>query len=167
MGRFRELTSSGNRPYRVESPRMEIDRRGDLFDLDEFLARPLFAHLATGSPDGPRESPVWYLWEHCAIWHTGTSQDSFPKRIMSEPRCAIGVVDFNLERGLLKHVGMRGTAIVVPLSSDRLYRLLRRYLGNDRATWNKRFGKAVIERLDLMIKFDPHSVVMNDQSYFK
>ncbi len=146
---------------------MAIHRRGDLFDLDDFLARPLFAHLATGSLDGPRESPVWYLWEDRAIWLIGTSQDSFPKRIVSEPRCAIGIVDFNLEQGLLKHVGMRGTAMVVPLNNGRLYRLLRRYLGDDRAAWNKRFCKAVIDRLNLMIKFDPRSVVMNDQSYFK
>jgi hypothetical protein len=29
-----------------------------LFDLGEFLSRPLFAHLAHASDNGPRESPV-------------------------------------------------------------------------------------------------------------
>lgn len=38
-----------NPNYGLESAGMEIHRSGDPFDLDEFLARPLFAHLATGS----------------------------------------------------------------------------------------------------------------------
>jgi len=33
------------------------------FDADEFLQKPLLAHLATASGDGPRESPVWFVWE--------------------------------------------------------------------------------------------------------
>lgn len=33
------------------------------FDPSEVLAKPLTAYLATGSPDGPRSSPVWFLWE--------------------------------------------------------------------------------------------------------
>lgn len=53
--------------------------KGDQIDLDEFLARPLVAHLATASPDGPRESPVWFLWEQGSIWLVGTTRDSFPK----------------------------------------------------------------------------------------
>ncbi|MBC5799303.1 MAG: pyridoxamine 5'-phosphate oxidase family protein [Candidatus Eremiobacteraeota bacterium] len=147
---------------------MDIHRSGDdLFNLDEFLGRPLFAHLATGSPDGPRESPVWFLWEESAIWLIGTSQDSFPKRVVNEPRCAIGIVDFDLERGLLQHVGMRGTATVEDLNHERLCRLLRRYLGENWESWNPGFVARVIDRIDLMIRFDPRSVVMNDQPYFK
>jgi hypothetical protein len=30
------------------------------FNLDEFLSRPLYAHLAHNSDQGPRESPVWF-----------------------------------------------------------------------------------------------------------
>ncbi len=40
-------------------------------ELDEFLARPLFAHLATVVDGSPRESPVWFLWEHNALWIIG------------------------------------------------------------------------------------------------
>ena len=146
---------------------MEIQRSGSPFDLDEFLARPLFAHLATASADGPRESPVWFLWEHDTIWPIANSTDSFPKRVAIESRCALGFVDFNVEDGFLQHVGMRGTASVEPLDHDRLYRLLRRYLGEDRSAWNQQFREAVVDQLDLMIRFEPQSVVMRDQSYFK
>jgi hypothetical protein len=84
-------------------------------DLEEFLSRLLFAHLASASEEGPRESPVWFLWEDGAVWIIGSLRDdSFPRRIEREPRCAIGIVDFDLERGLVHHVGMRGRASVEP-----------------------------------------------------
>ena len=146
---------------------MNIDRSGREFDLDEYLSLPLMAHLATGSLNGPRESPVWFLWEYDAIWLVGSSHDSFPKRIANEPRCALGFVDFNVSAGVLRHVGMRGRATIVPLDDQRLYRLLTRYLGPDRTVWNLEFKRTVIERLSLMIRFEPHSVVMRDRSYFK
>jgi hypothetical protein len=41
---------------------------GARFDLDEFLSRPLMVHWATGTPDGARESPLWYPWEEQALW---------------------------------------------------------------------------------------------------
>ena len=137
------------------------------FDLDEFLQRPLFAHLATLSAEGARESPVWYLWEGGAIWLIGNRRDSFPKRIEADSRCAIGIVDFDLARGFLQHVGMRGNATVEPLDKARLLRLLCRYLGKDETTWNSWFRTAVIDQLDLMVRFEPTSIVARDQSYFK
>jgi len=136
------------------------------FDIDDFLKRPLFAHLATVSEDGPRESPVWYLWEDKAIWLVGNTRDSFPKRIKGDGRCAIGIVDFDLQRGFLQHVGFRGMATVVPLDKERLFRLLRRYLGDDEANWSPWFRANVIDELDLMVRFEPTSVVARDQSYF-
>jgi len=38
------------------------------FDPVDMLAKPLLAYLATGSPDGPRSSPVWFLWENGTLW---------------------------------------------------------------------------------------------------
>jgi hypothetical protein len=138
----------------------------DIPDIDALLARPLMAHLATSSPDGPRDSPVWFLWEDRAVWLMGNRRDSFPRRIAQDGRCAIGIVDFDLPRGVLVHVGMRGLAEVVELDQDRVYRLLSRYLGADRSRWNVDFRRSVIDHLDLMVRFDPSSVVARDQSYF-
>jgi hypothetical protein len=51
-------------------------------DLEEFLSRLLFAHLASASEEGPRESPVWFPWEDRAVWIIGSlCGDSFPRRI--------------------------------------------------------------------------------------
>ena len=57
-----------------------------LFDLGEFLSRPLFAHLAHASEHGPRESPVWFHWDGVAVWVIGG--ESFPANLRREPRCA-------------------------------------------------------------------------------
>ena len=136
------------------------------FDVDAFLQKPLLAHLATASGDGPRESPVWFLWEAGALWLVGTTRDSFPKRLRAEPRCAVGIVEFNLPNGLLRHVGIRGVATIEPLDRPRLYRLLRRYLGEDQQAWNQSFRARVIEPLELMVRISPESIVARDQSYF-
>ena len=136
------------------------------FDLDAFLAQPLMAHLATASEAGPRDSPVWFLWEDGAIWLVGNTRDTFPKRIERDARCAVGSVQFDLARGLLRHVGIRGVGAVERLDHDRLKRLLRRYLGDDETAWNRDFNASVIDRLELMIRIQPTSILARDQSYF-
>jgi nitroimidazol reductase NimA-like FMN-containing flavoprotein (pyridoxamine 5'-phosphate oxidase superfamily) len=136
------------------------------FDIDQFLQEPLFAHLATASPDGPRESPVWFLWEAQELWLVGNNRDSFPKRIQAEPRCSVGIVEFDLARGRLRHVGIRGTGSIEPIDRGRLHRLLSRYLGGSEAEWNPGFRSRVIDRLELMVRIKPLSIVARDQSYF-
>lgn len=136
------------------------------FDIDLFLQQPLFAHLATASPEGPRESPVWFLWEAQELWLVGNNRDSFPKRIQAEPRCAVGIVEFDLARGRLRHLGIRGTGSIEPIDRGRLHRFLGRYLGKNEAHWNLIFRSRVIDRLELMVRIQPLSIVARDQSYF-
>jgi hypothetical protein len=46
---------------------------------------------------------VWFLWEDGAVWIIGSLRDdSFPRRVERESRCAIGIVDFDVERGLVQ-----------------------------------------------------------------
>lgn len=137
------------------------------FDPTEMLAKPLMAHLATNCTAGPRESPVWFLWEDGAIWLIGSSEDSFPDRLRVEPRCALGIVDFDVERGTLRHVGIRGEASIFAMDTALLHRLLQRYLGPDPRSWNIWFKANVVEPLDLMIKIAPVSIIARDMSYFK
>lgn len=108
--------------------------------MDDVLARPLFAHLATSSDEGARDSPVWYLWEDEKIWIIGNHRsDSFPRRVERQPRCAVGIVNFNVETGLVQHVGFRGRGSVRPQDPDRMRRLLQRYLGDNQDLWDPRF----------------------------
>ena len=146
-----------------------IRDRPSTVDLDEFLSRPLFAHLATASENGPRDSPVWFLWEDGAVWIIGSRRaDSFPDRIERDARCALGVVDFRRDEGIVHHVGMRGRGSVEPFDPDRTRRLLERYLGADEDAWDARF-RATVRDPDtesaVLIRFDPDTVVARDVSY--
>lgn len=140
---------------------------GDL-DLDAFLARPLFAHLATVSDEGPRDSPVWFLWEEGVIWILAVpAENTFHERIRRDPRCAVGIVDFDRETGRVHHVGFRGRATLAPWDPARARRLLARYLGGDENRWDR---ERFVEDLDdpgtqLFVRFEPETAVVRDQSY--
>jgi len=136
------------------------------FDIEEFLNRPLFAHLTTLSDAGPCETPVWFSWEDEALWIIATSKSSFARRLLKDERAAVGIVDFDLKRGFLQHLGMRGVATVLPMVIDRRARLVTRYLGSE-ATWNSWFRANVVEQQDVLVKFVPDMVIARDQSYFR
>ncbi len=69
----------------VESTVSAGDR--EIFELDAFLARPLYAHLAHNSLAGPRDSPVWFHWDGHAFWIIGGV--SFPANLKLDSRCAL------------------------------------------------------------------------------
>ncbi|MGP4074747.1 pyridoxamine 5'-phosphate oxidase family protein [Halobacillus sp. K22] len=142
---------------------MEIIPGNRSFDLDEFLKKPLFAHLSTLSKEGPRESPVWFYWENGYIYIIGTPSDSFPQRIEENPGCAIGIVDFDHTTGKVLHAGFRGQATVEPFDKKIATRLLERYLGPDEESWDPRFQG--LDDSNILIKFAPETVVVRDQSY--
>jgi len=151
-----------------------VGETGSHFDLDDggarrlladLLSRPLFAHLATASDEGPRESPVWFLWEEGALWIIGNYRtDTFPKRIEREPRCAVGVVDFDPATGLVRHTGLRGRARLTPHDPARMERLLSRYMGG-RDAWDPRFVEILGDADYILVRFEPETVVARDQSY--
>jgi len=136
-------------------------------ELEDFLARPLFCHLGTTSAEGPRVSPLWFLWEDGAVWIIATlSNKTFPDRIEEDPRTAVSIVDFDPETGRVEHVGLRGYATVEPFDGDRGERLLSQYLGSDDSEWDEQFRDLgdVAEKY-AFIRFVPETVVERDQSY--
>ena len=74
-----------------------ITREGDL-DLEAFLRRPLFAHLATASPAGPRESPVWFLYEEGEFLIYSLPGTARTANIEANPRVSLNL-DGNGEGG--------------------------------------------------------------------
>lgn len=144
----------------------ELDDARSLALMDKLLARPLFAHLASHSEAGPRESPVWFLWEDEAVWIIGNYRtDTFPARVEREPRCAIGIVDFDRTTGLVQHVGFRGRARLEPHDEERMKRLLRRYLGEELSEWDGRFVEILSDADFVFVRFEPETAVVRDQSY--
>jgi hypothetical protein len=146
----------------------ELDEARSHALMEDLLARPLFAHLATASDQGPRESPVWFLWEENALWIIGNYRtDTFPTRIEREPLCAIGIVDFDRSTGLVRHVGFRGRACLEPHDEERMKRLLGRYLGRDMSRWDQRFVKILDDADFIFVRFAPETAVVRDQSYIR
>ena len=145
-----------------------VGKRSEKIDVEEFLARPLFAHLSTVSEDGPRDSPVWFLWEEGALWIIAVlNENTFHERIRRDPRCAVGIVDFDRESGLVQHVGFRGRATLEPWNVQRAKRLLARYLGEDETKWHRdRFLDGLDDSsTQLFVKFEPETAIVRDQSY--
>src|SRR5262245_26437595 len=132
-----------------------------IFDLDEFLSRPLYAHLAHNSEAGPRESPVWFHWDGRAIWIIGGT--SFPANLKRDPRCALGIVDWDPATGLSQHVGFRGRAEVIPFDRAMARTIFRRYFGTDEREWDRRFDDVFTGEHNLeMVRIVPETVVVRD-----
>ncbi len=146
--------------------RFDADESDALRLLDEILARPLFAHLATVAESWPRESPIWFLWENEALWIIGNYRtDTFPSRVERDSRCAVGIVDFDVLTGFVRHVGFRGRATIEPHDQDRAKRLLSRYLGAQPELWDARFIKVLGDADYVFVRFQPETAVVRDQSY--
>jgi hypothetical protein len=135
-----------------------------IFDLDEFLSRPLYAHLAHNSEHGPRESPVWFHWDGTYLWIIGG--ESFPANLKRDPRCAIGIVDWDRATGFSQHVGFRGTAAVLPFDVEMAKTIFRRYFGPNEDEWDPRFDDVLSgEGGWELVRFTPETAVVRDQSY--
>ena len=140
------------------------------FDPDDVLYLPLMANLATAGPEGPRNSPVWFIWEEAALWMLADANSGSVRRLEQDPRCAVEIVHFLNEDGILLHLGLRGRASVEMSSAERFRRLLAKYLGHDEAYWNAWFVEN-IARIDdpngRMIRLKPDTMYTSNGSYFR
>lgn len=111
-------------------------------DVDEFLARPLVARLAT---NGPTVRPVWFLWEDGAFWWITGAYAKLPERLANDPEVAMVIDTSDLDSGTVLQVTVTGAAHVVPMDAERATRKLTRYLGPDLPTWPDRFRGALTD----------------------
>jgi Pyridoxamine 5'-phosphate oxidase len=89
---------------------------GDIGNLDDFLARPLVARVAT---HGPTVRPVWYIFEERAFWwltKTGTVLANAIER--GEP-IALVVDCCDLQTGEVIKVSATGRAEILALDKER------------------------------------------------
>ncbi len=152
-------------PYRVKGVCMKLIQSD--FKVADVLDKPLMAHLASSSQNGPCSSPLWFLYEKEKIWLFGIDTDSFIQRLENNPRCALSIVDFDLEGGILRHVGIRGVAAVWPCDVARLKRFVGKYLGHNEKAWNEWFISNIVNPLNRMVEVEFDTVVAKDVSFFK
>lgn len=140
------------------------------FDPQLVLSRPLMANLATVDAGGaPRNAPVWFAWEDAALWMLSDTSSSSTKRIAVNPTVAVEIIDYDNAAGVLRHLGLRGTATIEPMNAPLFRRLLRRYLGPEEGQ-NQWFIDHVA-RIDdpngRLIRLVPTSIFTNDVSIFR
>lgn len=136
------------------------------FDLDEFLARPLIARVAT---NGPTVRPTWYLWEDGAFWILTGPWARLTAKVRADPALALVVDEGDIATGLIRQVIVRGKAEELPFDVARGRRLLVRYLGADESRWDRRFRAYLhddpVEKGTIWLCVRPEALAAKDISY--
>jgi nitroimidazol reductase NimA-like FMN-containing flavoprotein (pyridoxamine 5'-phosphate oxidase superfamily) len=133
------------------------------FGLDEFLARPLVARVAT---NGPEVRPVWYLWEEGAFWWLTGGWSSLPQTLERDPLAALVVDTCDLDSGQVLVVTASGRAGLLPFDAGRARRKLVRYLGGDENKWDPRFEITSMESNGTaFVRLVPDKLRARDLSY--
>jgi hypothetical protein len=84
----------------------------DKAELDEFLASERTCRVATTGPQGPHNTPLWYVWDGTALWLTSLVRSQRWTDIERDPRVAV-LVDAGEEYGELRGAELLGTLEVV------------------------------------------------------
>lgn len=134
------------------------------FDIDEFLARPLTARVATA---GPTIRPTWYLWEGGAFWILTGPWGKLADHVDADPRLAVSVDVCDIESGLVRLVVAQGDAEIRPFDVPRGRRKLSRYLGDDEGAWDPRFRAYLHDAsaTAVWVRMQPTSLRARDLSY--
>jgi hypothetical protein len=108
------------------------------FDIDDFLAQPLTARLATARP---AVRPIWYLWEESRFWILTGPRSQVPEEVRKNPEVALVIDTCDLATGECLQVVARGRGELRPFDRERGQRKLERYLGSDPSIWDPRFRR--------------------------
>ncbi len=102
-------------------------------EIDEFLATPRMAHLATIDAEGePRIRPVWYLWRDGALLLTSRLHRHTAGDLRAHPRVALSIAS---EDRPYRAVVAHGTPEILPKERDGLYDLSSRYGEAEARVW--------------------------------
>ena len=113
--------------------------------VDEFLARPNPAVVATLRPDGsPHTVPTWYDWEDGRVLLNMDETRLRLRFLRRDPRVALTVLD---DGSWYRHVSLIGRAASIEDDADLadIDRLSRRYMGSPFGTRDRRRVSAWIE----------------------
>jgi Pyridoxamine 5'-phosphate oxidase len=102
-------------------------------EIDDFLAEPITAQLAT---NGPTIRPIWYQWESGAFWIISGPWAKLFTRVQKDPAVALCVDIGDFDGGRVMQVCAYGSVELTPYDVDLARRMLRRYLGPDEDAWS-------------------------------
>lgn len=81
-------------------------------ELDEFLARERTCRVATMSPAGPHNTPLWFVWDGQALWLTSIVKSQRWTDLARDARVAV-LVDAGEAYDELRGAELRGSVEVV------------------------------------------------------
>lgn len=76
-------------------------------ELDEFLTTERTCRIATTGPNGPHNTPLWFVWDGAALWLTSLVRSQRWTDMERDPRVAV-VVDAGEDYGELRGAELRG-----------------------------------------------------------
>lgn len=129
-------------------------------EIDEFLATPVVARLATVQPDGaPYVAPVWQHWDGEHMWVIPRAKSRFAEYILKEPRVCVSCADdVNPEH---TRVTIEGRAEVVegpvPLecqTKEIADEMAVRYMGPD----GPMYAAKTADRLRYLVRIKPEKI---------
>jgi hypothetical protein len=77
-------------------------------ELDEFLTQQRVCRVATMSPKGPHNTPLWFVWDGTALWLNSLVRSQRWTDMQRDPRVSV-VVDDGVEFIELRGAELRGT----------------------------------------------------------
>src|SRR4051794_13093520 len=90
-------------------------------EVDEFLASPITAQLAT---NGPTIRPMWFQWEDRAFWIISGPWAKLFARVHADPKVAMCVDVGDFDSGTIKQVCAYGEVEIAPYDVDLVRRML-------------------------------------------
>ena len=109
-------------------------------ELDSFLTTERICRVATVSPQGPHNTPLWFVWDGTALWLTSIVRSQRWTDLARDPRVAV-IVDAGEQYDELRGAELRGSVVTVgeaPRTSEPNEELAepellmaRKYFGGD------------------------------------
>lgn len=129
-------------------------------EIDEFLATPIIARLATVQPGGaPYVVPVWQQWDGEHMWVIPRGKSSFVENIRNEPRVCVSCAD-DINPAHTR-VTIEGTAEIVegpvPLvgkTKEIADEMAVRYMGPD----GPKYAARTADRLRYLVRITPTKI---------
>lgn len=81
-------------------------------ELNDFLTTERTCRVATMSPQGPHNTPLWFFWDGTALWLTSLVRSQRWTDMAREPRVAV-IVDAGEQYDELRGAELRGSVSVV------------------------------------------------------
>lgn len=103
--------------------------------MNNFLAKPLIARMATANPNcQPHVVPVWFGWDGKSIWISAFASTRKVKELLQNPKISV-VVDIAEENGNTQGVLLEGKAVIIKEPRELVQRqscwIYTRYLGEE------------------------------------